>query len=155
MDNDNVDAILSKWGGKPPGQKTNAPDDLLAKWGGSGAQPSIPVPGPASAPMGSNSAGNFDPSALIKKYFPPDQWHNAFQVMQAESGGRPDAVGDTYPIHGETIPSYGLFQIRGLPGRPDPQTLLDPEKNVAYAAQLYQRSGWGPWTAAHKLGLVN
>ena len=92
--------------------------------------------------------------SLIKKYFPQEQWNNAYNVMKGESGGNPQAVGDNYPINGETIPSYGLFQIRGLPGRPDSQTLLNPEENVKYAAQMQSQQGWGPWTAAKKLGII-
>lgn len=94
---------------------------------------------------------------LVKKYFPADQVQNALKIMQAESGGNPQAVGDNYPIDTgkgpETIPSYGLFQIRGLPGRPDAQTLLNPEANVAYAASLFKSQGWRPWSTARKLGL--
>jgi hypothetical protein len=91
---------------------------------------------------------------LIKKYFPPDQWANALAVMKGESGGNAGAVGDNYPINGVYAPSYGLFQIRGLPGRPDKNQLLDPEFNVKYAADMYKNQGWGPWTAARKLGIV-
>jgi len=92
---------------------------------------------------------------LIKKYFPQDQWDNAVKVMMGESGGNPAAVGDNYPIAGQTIPSYGLFQIRALQGRPDPSILTNPEENVKYAAEMYKNEGWGPWTAAQKLGIVN
>ncbi len=92
-------------------------------------------------------------SSLVQKYFPKDQWANAMKVMQGESGGRADAVGDNYPIKGQTIPSYGLFQIRALPGRPKPEVLLNPEENVKYAANLYKAQGWKPWTAARKLGI--
>ncbi len=95
-----------------------------------------------------------DTTQLIQKYFPQDQWANAQKVMMGESGGRANAVGDNYPIRGQTIPSYGLFQIRALPGRPAPQQLSDPEFNVKYAAQMYNQQGWRPWTAAKKLGLV-
>ena len=94
-----------------------------------------------------------DYSDLIKKYFTPDQWNNAYRVMMGESGGRANAVGDNFPIRGETIPSYGLFQIRALPGRPDPSLLSDPEFNVRYAAQMQKTQGWRPWTAARKLGI--
>ena len=92
---------------------------------------------------------------LIKKYFPENQWQNAYNVMTGESGGKWWAVGDDYPIKGQTIPSYGLFQIRALPGRPDPQTLMNPEENVKYAARLWQESGnsWSPWTVGRELGL--
>jgi len=90
---------------------------------------------------------------LIKKYFPKEQWVNAYRVMMGESGGRSNAVGDNFPIRGETIPSVGLFQIRTLPGRPSAEQLSDPEFNVRYAAQMQKTQGWGPWTAARKLGI--
>jgi|SRR3972149_4934572 len=91
--------------------------------------------------------------SLIQKYFPRDQWDNAYKVMMGESGGRPGAVGDNYPIRGQTIPSYGLFQIRALPGRPDPKLLMDPEFNVKYAAEMWAKQGWQPWSFAKKIGL--
>jgi hypothetical protein len=97
-------------------------------------------------------SGNY--ADLIKKYFPQDQWKNAYKVMLGESGGRADAVGDNYPIKGLLAPSYGLFQIRALPGRPAPDQLTDAEFNIKYAADLYKAQGWRPWTAARKLGLV-
>ena len=92
---------------------------------------------------------------LIKKYFPPEEWDRAYQVMKAESGGRSEAVGDNYPIRGEIRPSYGLFQIRTFPNRPSPKELLNPETNVKYARQLWENVGrkWSPtWSAATKLG---
>jgi hypothetical protein len=91
--------------------------------------------------------------ALIKKYFPPEQWENAYAVMIGESGGRPGAIGDDYVINGVYAPSYGLFQIRGLPGRPGKEQLLNPEFNVQYAANMWRQQGWGPWSAATKLGI--
>lgn len=91
--------------------------------------------------------------ALIQKYFPKDQWQNAYNVMMGESGGRANAIGDNFPINGEIRPSYGLFQIRTFPDRPAPDQLLDPEQNVKYASQLFAAQGWGPWTAARNLGL--
>lgn len=95
---------------------------------------------------------NKDAYALIQKYFPQNEWERAYNVMMGESGGRPDAVGDNYPIRGQTIPSYGYFQIRALPGRPAPDQLVDPEFNVRYAAQLWKSQGWSPWTIGRKLG---
>ena len=93
-------------------------------------------------------------STLVQKYFPKDQWANAMKVMQGESGGRADAVGDNYPIRGQTIPSVGLFQIRTLPGRPSAEQLKDPEFNVKYAADMYKSQGWRPWSFAKKIGLT-
>ena len=105
--------------------------------------------------MKSNVTPNQNFVSLVAKYFPQDQVQNALKVIQGESGGNPQAVGDNYPIKGEIRPSYGLFQIRTFPNRPSPEQLMDPEQNVAYAAQLYKNQGWNPWTAARKLGLVN
>jgi len=96
---------------------------------------------------------NTDAYALIQKYFPKEEWNNAYRVMMGESGGRPGAIGDNYPIRGKLIPSYGLFQIRGFPDRGTPEQLLDPDYNVRYAAQLWKSQGWNPWTVARKLGL--
>lgn len=116
---------------------------------------------PQSRVLGANSSAAFASSmpdntvtSLIKKYFPKEEWLNAYNVMKVESGGNPGAVGDNYPIRGQTIPSYGLFQIRALPGRPNSSVLLNPEENVKYAAQMQAQQGWGPWTGARKLGLV-
>jgi hypothetical protein len=89
---------------------------------------------------------------LIKKYFPQSEWQRAYNVMMGESGGNPGAIGDNYPIRGQTIPSVGLFQIRTLPGRPTAQQLSNPEYNVQYAANMWRSQGWSPWTAARKLG---
>jgi len=120
-------------------------------------QPGLPVrtPPPVAQPT---SARVFNPNAphaaLIQKYFPEDQWANAQAVMMAESGGRADAVGDNFPIRGEVRPSYGLFQIRTFPDRPSPDRLQDPEENVKYAASMFSKQGWGPWTAAKKLGII-
>lgn len=94
-----------------------------------------------------------DPISLIHKYFPQSEWANAERVMMAESGGKFDAVGDNYPIRGQTIPSVGLFQIRTLPGRPSLDQLKDPELNVQYAAQMQKEQGWQPWTTARNMGL--
>lgn len=70
------------------------------------------------------------------------------RIMQCESGGNPDAVGDTTTAYA----SYGLMQIRALPGRPAPAWLLIPENNIQYA---YQLSGGGvnfqPWSCYFKI----
>lgn len=95
---------------------------------------------------------NVDPMRWIKQYFPASEWTRAYNVMMGESGGKWYAVGDDYPIKGQTIPSVGLFQIRTLPGRPDKEILMNPEENVKYAAQLWKDQGWSPWTVARELG---
>ena len=79
----------------------------------------------------------------------------ALKIAQCESGVREEAVGDhaiAYMQDGiEYGKSYGIFQIRHLPGRPDPSQLLDAKFNINYAWNLYQRSSWNPWSCKYKL----
>ena len=109
----------------------------------------LPTNQPSPSPTFASALG------LIQKYFPKDQWQNALAVARGESGLNPKAIGDNYPIRGQTIPSYGVFQIRGLPGRPPKEQLLDPEFNIKYAASLYKAQGWRPWyNTSKKLKLL-
>ena len=91
-----------------------------------------------------------DIEALICQYF-TDSCDVAIAVAQCESELRDHAVGDhaiAYIQDGvEYGKSYGVFQIRSLPGRPEPAKLLDPSFNVQYAYNLYKRSGFTPWSA--------
>lgn len=75
---------------------------------------------------------------LVAKYFPPDQVDKALWVIQWESSGNPGA---------DNGAATGLFQIESLPGRPDRESLKDPEANIRYAAQnLGAANGnWKPW----------
>ena len=90
--------------------------------------------------------------ALIKKYFPQDQWNNAYAIMMAETSGR--NVPSTFNQQG-TEDSHGLFQIN-LDAHPQMAgKVYDPEANIAYAAQLWRESGWYPWlNSARKVGLI-
>ena len=67
---------------------------------------------------------------IVCKYF-GDECQVASAVFFAESGLRCEAVGDkslAYLVDGvEYGKSYGVAQIRHLPGRPAPETLLDCE----------------------------
>ena len=130
---------------------TSESGEVMGEMGGYNAMQDQRVGGPTPAPVPTPtpSGGVFD---LIRKYFPQEEWDRAYNVMKGESGGNPGAVGDDYPIRGLHAPSYGLFQIRGLPGRPAKEQLLDPEFNTRYAADMWKNQGWGPWTAARKLG---
>ena len=87
---------------------------------------------------------------LICSYF-GDECATAVAVFTAESQLSCNAVGDghlTY-VHGERVygASYGIAQIRYLPGRPDPSLLVDCEYNIRYAHSMWQREGWRPWSA--------
>jgi hypothetical protein len=75
--------------------------------------------------------------------------------MQCESNGNHKAIGDghlKFKKNGtEYGASYGLFQIRHLPGRPAPSHLLNAENNVKYAYQIYKAQSWKPWTCKKAL----
>jgi len=89
--------------------------------------------------------------ALLIENFGANQLNIAKAIMRAESGCRPDAVGDnhiTYVQNGTTYGmSCGYFQIRILPGRPSCEQMKNPSENIAYAGRLFRASGWRPWSA--------
>lgn len=80
--------------------------------------------------------------STVAKYFPPELVDKALYVIQGESGGDPNAVGDGGSAR-------GLFQIqdsRNFSSRPDAAFLDNPENNIAYAAQQLGAAG-GNWSA--------
>jgi hypothetical protein len=86
----------------------------------------------------------------IRATFPEDP-DTAVAVAKAESGLAPGAVGDmhlTFFHEGRLMGmSCGVFQVRVLPGRPDCETLKNVDANLKKARQLYESSGWTPWSA--------
>ena len=82
----------------------------------------------------------------------------ALQVMRAESGCNPNAVGDTHLTYFQNGIRYGMscgmFQVRFLPGRPTCSDMQVPAKNIAYAYGLYRSGGWGHWSVCNK-GIVS
>jgi Lysozyme like domain len=70
----------------------------------------------------------------------------AVAIALAESGGNPSAIGDQNlaPSNG---PSYGLWQIN-VGANPEfaGDNLTDPQTNANDAYQLYEASGFSPWT---------
>lgn len=88
--------------------------------------------------------------ALITKEF-GDEARTAIAIAKAESHLNPNAKGDThieFTKDGITMGhSCGVFQIRVLPGRPDCETLKDAEFNIKYAKEMFDRSGFTPWSA--------
>lgn len=99
--------------------------------------------------LGGNSpAGSIE--TKIKKLFGKDA-PVAIAVARCESGLREGAVGDGHIAYWqggvEYGKSYGIFQIRHLPGRPDPTNLLQADFNIQYAYNLFKRSGFYPWSA--------
>ena len=116
-----------------------------------GAEKVEPTPTPQAAVASvsisrASNVGNWD--GLLQQYF-GEAWVAAKAVMNCESGGNASAVGPLNP--GNTRP-YGLMQIMALPGRPSIESLLNPEINISYAANIYHAQGWGPWSCKSVLG---
>ena len=83
--------------------------------------------------------------SLIVSYFPASQVDNALRVVACESGSDPSAVN---PVGGYA----GLFQHapaywteRSTKAGWSGASIFDPEANVAVAAWLVGRDGWGHW----------
>lgn len=80
-----------------------------------------------------------------------EEAHIAKAIAMCESRMQIDRVGDaSLTFIGkdgiEYGKSYGLFQIRHLPGRPSPDKLSDPDFNIQYARKLWEKQGWQPWS---------
>lgn len=72
----------------------------------------------------------------------------AYKIMSCESGGNPTVINDS-PKTGDY--SIGLFQINlygdNAQDRPSEDWLKIPQNNIAYAYELYQKSGFKThWT---------
>ncbi len=71
----------------------------------------------------------------------------AAAVAMAESGGNPNAIGDTNIVQG---PSYGLFQIDvyfQTQYRANPSVLFDPTTNAKAAYAIWKAAGgFTPWS---------
>lgn len=95
---------------------------------------------------------------IINKHF-GKYASQAIKIATCESGLNPSAKGDVgiqYYQDGILYgASYGIFQVRYLPGRPTPDKLVDPEFNIKYAADLHSWHGWSPWfNCSKKNGLL-
>lgn len=103
----------------------------------------------------SNFTGNA--ADLIRAKFGANA-DKALAIANCESGLNPNAIGDKSLMYLQSGTyygaSYGLFQIRYLPGRPSPDWLIIPENNIQKA---YEMSGggvnWSAWSCAKKLGI--
>jgi hypothetical protein len=88
-------------------------------------------------------------SGLFAIYWPPVEVPRAVEVSRMESGFWTGAWNYT----GED--SRGLLQLN-IQAHPEMATwnLFDPQINAYFGYHLWLQQGWGPWTAAHKLGYV-
>ena len=77
-----------------------------------------------------------------------DQADNALKVMQCESQGQVDRIGDKQLPK----PSIGLFQINTY-YNPEysSQRLTDPNYNIQVAHEIYLKGGWGRWTCGRRI----
>jgi len=117
---------------------------------------SAPVVFEVSASAKVEQSGEQSPTASEIEKKVCKLWGNeckiAIAVMKAESQGDPTRIGDkhlTFEQNGRVYgASYGLFQLRDLPGRfENPNEMLDEDKNIQYAFKMYQKSNWQPWSA--------
>jgi len=99
----------------------------------------------------SEAKGKHSPTEIleekIRAAFPEDP-DTAVAIAKAESRLNPDVVGDENLVwdDGRNGMSCGIFQIRVFPNRPACEKLLDEDFNIEYARELYERSGWLPWS---------
>lgn len=109
----------------------------------------VPVSPEPSQPVQKTVSADVPVEERIRQAFGQDG-DVAVAVARAESSLEPDRVGDkhlTFEKDGATMGmSCGLFQIRVLPGRPTCEELLDIDFNIQYARELYEKSGWYPWS---------
>lgn len=131
---------------------------------------SIPTQTPTPTPNKPNNAPILTPEKseikeLVCKYF-GGFCYVATAVFIPESGLSCSAVGDNHLVctdelmgDGRTLKehciadgvqygrSYGVAQIRYLPGRPSPDELLDCNINLKYAHGMWRAQGFAPWSA--------
>lgn len=107
--------------------------------------------------------------SLIHKFFPPEEWDNAWMVLVGGEGASGEnttldasAIGEHEQKDGTLQKDYGLFQINEAANSEaimkkygyTMEDLLDPEKNIQVAADLFlgripgNRPGWWRWYGA-------
>jgi len=110
-------------------------------------------------------------AAPIREFWPPEEWDNAANISQLESGWQWDAENDTtdqeHPC-GSVIGardgveitaehSIGYFQINAC-NYPDwnPGHFFNARQNAGTAHALWVERGWQPWFfSAQQLGLLS
>lgn len=88
---------------------------------------------------------------LVERYFPASEIDKAMRVMYCESRGNPDATNESSGAGGlfQHLPQYwsSRSQAAGFAGA----SVYNAEANVATAAWLLTRQGWGAWPNCGKL----
>ena len=85
--------------------------------------------------------------SIIKEEF-GDDGELMVAIAKAESNFQSDRVGDLHLTfnNGTMGMSCGLFQIRVLDGRPDCESLKNPEFNIKWAKKIKESQGLTAWT---------
>jgi soluble lytic murein transglycosylase-like protein len=92
---------------------------------------------------------------LVEKY----DWDTelVMKIMELESSCNPNAVGDGHLTfeNGTKGMSCGLMQVRVLEGRPDCETLKNPETNLEWAYKIFkERENYTAWSVLKKAKLA-
>jgi hypothetical protein len=106
------------------------------------APPPASIPTPAPAPAYVPPPEGLE--AIICAY--PGPCQEAVAVALCESGA--DASGRPDGVYASSRTGYGLFQINPIHVRRFPdfwESWMDPEKNTAWAYQIWAEQGWRPW----------
>lgn len=75
--------------------------------------------------------------SLVAQYFPASAVTSALTILHCESSANPETVGDLNTPY----PSYGLMQIRALPGRKPANELIKPAVNIREAHRIWLGEG--------------
>jgi len=100
-------------------------------------------------PLGENVSNKGDIEKLIIKYFGKDA-DMAIAIAKAESGMTSDAV----HVNQNGSRDIGVFQINSCHGI-DSEKLKNPDFNIRYAKELYDRNSWYPWSAFNNQSYLN
>jgi hypothetical protein len=92
---------------------------------------------------------------LVEKY----DWDTelVMKIMELESSCNTNAVGDGHLTfeNGTKGMSCGLMQVRVLEGRPDCETLKNPETNLEWAYKIFkERENYTAWSVLKKAKLA-
>ncbi|MCH8983869.1 MAG: transglycosylase family protein [Acidobacteria bacterium] len=83
--------------------------------------------------------------ALITTHFPAFQVEKAWRVVACESAGDPNAVNQTGGYAGLFQHAPTQWKERSTKAGWAGASIFDPEANIAVAAWLVGRDGWGHW----------
>ncbi len=151
-----VSSLDAAGAGDGPAPPTSAPRIALRAGDGSGV--ALDADGFPPLPLAATTPGDASPvtgglTDLIRRYFGSDTVE-ALVIVQCESGFDALAVG----TNANGTQDHGLFQINDVHERAFPivtgrswEERYDPEVNTAFAAWLFGRSGWDPWTCRVRL----